>query len=99
VTQLTIRRLDQAVIDGLKKRAATAGHSMEEEARRILSEAMGHALEDRLARRRAWVARIEAKRKQLLGDSTFSDSTEIIRRMRDERTAVNASWWTSDDKK
>jgi antitoxin FitA len=40
MTQLTIRRLDQTVIDGLKKRAAAAGHSMEEEARNILREAI-----------------------------------------------------------
>ncbi|MGH6916729.1 MAG: FitA-like ribbon-helix-helix domain-containing protein [Geminicoccaceae bacterium] len=35
---LTIRRLDPAVKERLQVRAAERGHSMEEEARRILSE-------------------------------------------------------------
>jgi plasmid stability protein len=35
---LTIRRLDPTVKDRLRVRAAQRGHSMEEEARRILSE-------------------------------------------------------------
>jgi plasmid stability protein len=33
MSQLTIRRLAPTVIEGLKKRAAAAGRSMEEEAR------------------------------------------------------------------
>jgi plasmid stability protein len=99
VTQLTIRRLDPTVIDGLKKRAAASGHSMEEEARRILSEAAQRGPDDGFARRQAWVDRLVSKRKEILGDRTFSDSTEIIRQMRDERTAINASWWPADEKK
>lgn len=35
---LTIRKLDRAVKERLRVRAAQRGHSMEEEARRILSE-------------------------------------------------------------
>jgi plasmid stability protein len=38
---LTIRRLDPAVKEWLRVRAAQHGHSMEEEARRILSESCG----------------------------------------------------------
>jgi len=38
---LTIRRLDSAVKERLRVRAAQRGHSMEEEARRILSESCG----------------------------------------------------------
>jgi plasmid stability protein len=38
---LTIRRLDPAVKERLRVRAAQRGHSMEEEARRILSESCG----------------------------------------------------------
>jgi len=87
VTQLTIRRLDQTVVDGLKKRAAAAGHSMEEEARRILSEAVVDA---QLQRQREWLANMQAKRKELFGDKVFSESTDIIRKMRDERTAYLA---------
>jgi plasmid stability protein len=92
MTQLTIRRLNQSVIDGLKKRAAAAGRSMEEEARTILSEAI---VDDQLERQRAWADRMKAKRHELFGDKVFSDSTEIIRRMRDDRTRVNASWISS----
>lgn len=40
---LTIRRIDPAVKDRLRIRAARHGHSMEEEARRILGEACGPA--------------------------------------------------------
>lgn len=40
---LTIRRIDPAVKDRLRVRAARHGHSMEEEARRILGEACGPA--------------------------------------------------------
>jgi plasmid stability protein len=38
---LTIRKLDPAVKERLRVRAAQYGHSMEEEARRILSESCG----------------------------------------------------------
>lgn len=96
MTQLTIRRLDQTVIEGLKKRADAAGHSMEEEARRILSEAVVDA---QLVRQREGLERLLAKRKEILGDRVFSDSTEIIRQMRDERTKINASWWPSEEEK
>ena len=92
MTQLTIRRLNQTVIDGLKKRAAAAGRSMEEEARTILSEAV---VDDQLERQRAWADRMKAKRHALFGDTVFSDSTDIIRQMRDDRTRVNASWMSS----
>lgn len=39
MANLTIRRIDPAVKERLRVRAARQGHSMEEEARRILSEA------------------------------------------------------------
>jgi antitoxin FitA len=41
MASLTIRRLDLAVKERLRVRAAQRGHSMEEEARRILSESCG----------------------------------------------------------
>jgi plasmid stability protein len=89
MTQLTIRRLDPSVIDALKKRAAAAGRSMEEEARTILSEAVG---DDQSARRRAWVERMKARHKELYGDKVFSDSSGIIRQMREERTRQIEEW-------
>jgi plasmid stability protein len=91
MTQLTIRKLDLLVIDELKKRAAAAGHSMEEEARRILRRAVPEA---QLAHQRAWVERMKKLHKELYGDRVFPDSTPLIRKMRDERTRINASWVT-----
>ena len=41
MANLTIRRIDPAVKERLRVRAARQGHSMEEEARRILGEACG----------------------------------------------------------
>lgn len=89
MTQITIRRLDRTVIDALKKRAATAGRSMEEEARTILRDAVGN---DQLERQRAWVERMAAKRKALFGDKVFPDSSEEISKMRETRTRRLAEW-------
>ena len=89
MTQITIRRLDPVVIEGLKKRAAGAGRSMEEEARKILSEAV---LEAGLARQRAALERLNATRKAIFGDKIFPDSTPLIRRMREERTRQIERW-------
>lgn len=43
MASLTIRKLDPAVKERLRIRAAQRGHSMEEEARRILSESCNPA--------------------------------------------------------
>jgi antitoxin FitA len=43
MSSLTIRKLDPAVKERLRVRAAQKGHSMEEEARRILSESCAPA--------------------------------------------------------
>lgn len=40
MAQLIVRNLDQAVVDRLRRRAASAGHSAEEEHRRILRRAL-----------------------------------------------------------
>ena len=40
MAQLVVRNLDQAIVDALKKRAASHGHSAEAEHRAILSEAL-----------------------------------------------------------
>jgi len=46
VATLTIRKLDPAVKEQLRVRAARRGHSIEEEARRILSESCGRSREE-----------------------------------------------------
>jgi plasmid stability protein len=96
MTQITVRRLAPAVVDGLKKRAAAAGHSMEEEARRILSDTV---LDEQLARQRAWVARMRKLHREMYGGEIFPDSTPLIRKMRDERSRQTASWMNSARKK
>ena len=82
MTQITIRRLDPVVIEGLKKRAAEAGRSMEEEARKILSEAV---LAAGVARQRAALEKLIAARSAIFGDRVFPDSSGEIRKMREER--------------
>jgi plasmid stability protein len=89
MNQITIRRLDPTVIEGLKKRAADAGRSMEEEARTILSEAV---LEEQLARQRAALDRLIATRNAIFGDRIFPDSSGEFRKMRDERTKQIEEW-------
>lgn len=79
---ITIRRLDDTVIEAIKRRAAQAGRSMEEEARRSLQEAYTG---DQLQRQREFAARQLARlRNGELPRSTV-DSVEIIRQMREER--------------
>ena len=48
--QILIRNLDDAVLDALRRRAAEAGSSLEEEARRALSASVGLSREASLAR-------------------------------------------------
>lgn len=89
MTQITIRRLDPVIIAGLKKRAAGAGRSMEEEARQILSEAV---IDDQLERQRAWLKDMDKVRRRIFGDKVFPDSSGEFRRMRDERTRTIEEW-------
>ncbi|HXO02083.1 MAG TPA: plasmid stabilization protein [Stellaceae bacterium] len=46
MSSITIRKLDPAVKERLRVRAAEHGHSMEAEARSILQNALGHAPSD-----------------------------------------------------
>ena len=89
MTQLTIRRLDPVVIEGLKRRAVDAGVSMEEEARKILSDAV---LEAGLAKQRKGLEKLVAARKAIFGDRVFPDSSGEFRKMRDERTRYIEQW-------
>lgn len=69
MAQILIRNLDEAVIARLRQRAAEAGTSLEEEARRALAAAAGLSREAALARLdkvRAQIGRIE-------GPSTLED--------------------------
>jgi plasmid stability protein len=94
MTQLTIRRLESRVIEALRRRAAEAGRSMEEEARKILSEAVGN---EQIARQREWVEMMRAKKKEIFGDRVLPDSSDEFRRMREERTRYIAEWALGKD--
>lgn len=94
MTQITVRKLDQGVIDKLKTRAADAGRSMEEEVRKILTDTVQ---DDQLARQRAWVARMRKLRKEWYGDQVFPDSSGLFREMRDERTRQIEEWALPED--
>jgi plasmid stability protein len=81
---ITIRRLDDTVIDAIKRRAAEAGRSMEEEARQTLQQAYGEAERARL--RAEAVARLrDLHARGLLPEGNGVDSVDIIRAMREER--------------
>jgi plasmid stability protein len=79
MAQITIRNLNDAVLQALKRRAAAAGRSTEEEARRALAMAAG---QDRSAAR----ARLDTVRAKLATFGEDRDAGELVRRQRDERT-------------
>jgi plasmid stability protein len=67
--QIVIRNIDTAVIEALRRRAAACGTSMEEQARRALTNAVGldrDAASGRLAEIRRTIGRLE-------GPSTLDD--------------------------
>lgn len=76
--QMVIRNIDDAVLQALRSRAAAAGRSVEEEARRALVSAVG-------ADREAARARLAAVRALLAGHKD-RDAADLVREMRDERT-------------
>ena len=76
--QILIRNIDTAVIEALRRRAAACGTSMEEQARRALTKAVGLEREA-AARRLAEIRRIIGR---LEGPSTLDDLCRD--RIRDE---------------
>ena len=75
MVQLLIRNLDPAVVDVLKRRAATNRRSLAEEVRRTLTAAAGFD-------RAAALARIDAVRAEI-GPVQGPSAVEEIRAMRD----------------
>lgn len=80
MAQITIRNLDDAVMQALKERAVLLGVSTEEAARRCLAASVGLDRETALARLREVRAKV-----RVLPDE--ESAVDIVRRMRDERTA------------
>ena len=77
MAQITIRNLDDAVMQALRRRAAAAGRSTEEEARRALAVATGVDLP-------AARLRLEQARRRLAGHAD-APVEELLREMRDTR--------------
>ena len=78
MAQITIRNIDDAVIQALRRRAAAAGHSTEEEARRSLAMAAG-------VEREGARDRLEAVR-QAIGRRQDESAEVLIRLARDARS-------------
>jgi plasmid stability protein len=79
---ITIRKLDDAVVSAIKRRAAEHGVSMEEEVRRLLSSIYN---DGRQKRGQEWARRqLERLKRGKLPKDTVS-SVEIIRSMREDR--------------
>ena len=79
---ITIRRLDDAIVSAIKRRAGDQGVSMEEEVRRLLQATYA---DDRQARGREWAKQqLERLRRGELPKADIS-SVDTIRLMREER--------------
>jgi len=75
MAQIVIRNLDEAVVDALRRRAAACGISMEEQARRALTSAVG-------LDREAAIRRLDEVRKRI-GRLPGPSIVEDLRRDRD----------------
>ena len=79
MVDVKVRKLEEWVIETLKDRARRAGHSLEQELRRVLTE-------EALEAQRAAGHRLDALRREMSEKhGTFSDSTPLIREDRDTR--------------
>jgi len=78
MASIVVRKLDEAVVERLKRRAAANGRSLEAEVRLILEDAANSRQLDMATARK----RIEELSKRFEGRD-FPDSVEIIREGRD----------------
>ena len=76
---ITIRRLDNAVIERLKTNAKIHGRSMEEEARVALTNSYRPALSPG----QNLVDRVRAQRRAMFGDRVFDDNQHVLRDLRE----------------
>jgi len=75
---ITIRRIEDDVIERLKEKAKLNGRSMEEEARIAIANSVSQTL-----RGEAAAAYFTRRQKELFGDRVLPDSTPLIREMRE----------------
>jgi plasmid stability protein len=78
MAQIVIRNLDEAVVDALRRRASVCGISMEEQARRALTSAVGLDREEAVRR----LTEVRNRIGRLTGPSVLAD----LRRDRDRDT-------------
>ncbi len=81
---ITVRKLDDATVEGLKARAKQSGRSMEEEARRILKRVLEHTdpLSGKLPPGEETIALVRELRESISGGRTF-DIVKDLRELRD----------------
>lgn len=79
---ITVRNVDDSLLQALEQRATAAGRTVEDEVRWILAQALDPAHD---ASRQAFIE-LMRQRRASYGDRIFPDSAEIIREMRDERS-------------
>ncbi len=80
---ITVRRIEQAVIDRLKARAALNGRSMEEEARVAITRAAGGALRGPGA-----IDHFRRLRQDVFGGGPAQDSVSDLRALREGDPSV-----------
>ena len=78
---LSVRSLSETTYEGLRRRAAMAGRSMEAEARLVLERAANEQPIDR----KALVAELRRRALERSGGKVLADSTPLIREDRDSR--------------
>ena len=78
MTQITVRNLNDELVERLRTRANRNGRSLESEIRMILSQAAKPSLDEMRER-------LAQMRKDDFGDRILSDSSELIREERDRR--------------
>ena len=76
---ITIRNIDDSLLQALEERASAAGRSLEDEARQILRQAAKPEDAGVWERMRTF--------RSSLRNRSFPDSAEVLREIRDERTA------------
>ncbi len=81
---ITIRKLDDATVEGLKTQAKANGRSMEEEARRILKRVLEHAdpASGKLPPGQETIALVRELRERISGGRSF-DIVNDLRELRD----------------
>lgn len=77
---ITVRRLDDFVVQGLKARAEINGRSLEGEVRQILSAAVENDMD---AKKRVFRARVEQLQREITLNSPHTASEVLIREDRD----------------